>query len=150
MSPCRRWISAASFVVVSGAMAGDSLPLRVNRLPDASLVQDAPAAAPFVRPPTAVMADVLTKEVTREAPFLVRGASPSKAISQGRTATREGGPHRLGTGTPLQLRPDANAAPTMTAMDLAAADRDLSVAREFLRRNAAFLHLAEPEQELVL
>jgi len=38
----------------------------------------------------------------------------------------------------------------MTAMDLAASDRDLSVAREFLRRNAGSLHLADPDQELVL
>src|SRR5437660_12597669 len=99
MTPCRCWIAAASFVVVSAALADDHLPLRVHRLPNTSLARGESAAAPFLPPSAADMADILAKELTRKALFVVDGAPPVKATSQGRTATHDGGPHRLGSGT---------------------------------------------------
>jgi bacillolysin len=146
MNPCRCWIAAASLVAVSGAMAGDVLPLRVHRLPIAS--PGVTAAAPFVRPSATIMADILVKQLTREAPFVGASASLSKVTGADRTAKDAAGALRSGFGTPLQLLGDGHGGPTMAAA--ARAVDDVKVAREFLRRNAGALHLADPDQELVL
>src|SRR5438128_165758 len=73
----------------------------------------------------------------------------SKVMSSG-VRMIDPGARRVGSGTLLELRGESAAHEGIVPLAVRAAEDDLTIARQFLRRNAGALHIYDPDSELIL
>jgi hypothetical protein len=142
---------AFALLLLGSGLRGDSpLPVQVHRLPHGPR-DPAVATVTAPRPSQSAIADALRRSLSDVANVGSSDQSlKAKTENQGRTADPAGAVRRAGSGTPLQLRNTQPGGRTLQALSTRGPDGDVETAREFLRRSAGALHLADPDQELVL
>src|SRR5690349_18334396 len=121
-------VALAVTVFCSPILAADSSAIRINPWMHSATGQQETLAAPR---PASDAAKILREQILAHANKHAVSAQTVKA--PGGARTMDASPRRAGRGTPLMMSGDGIDRGRISALNVSGADRDLAVARDFLR-----------------